>query len=60
MTFLKYSAVIAAVLFYAALSIAGDDRDTIFQTSTIDALMEGVYDGNFTVWTSYPRAGARI
>jgi len=48
MTFLKYSAVIAAVLFYAALSIAGDDRDTIFQTSTIDALMEGVYDGNFT------------
>ncbi len=48
MTFLKYSAVIAAVLFCAALSIAGDDNDTIFQTSTIGALMEGVYDGNFT------------
>ena len=25
------------------------DRDTLFQTSTIGALMEGVYDGNMTV-----------
>ena len=25
------------------------DRDTLFQTSTISALMNGVYDGNMTV-----------
>jgi acetolactate decarboxylase len=46
-SFLKY-AVIPAVLLYTAVSFAAGDRDTIFQTSTIDALMEGVYDGNFT------------
>jgi acetolactate decarboxylase len=48
MNFLKYAVVMPAVLFCAAASFAADDSDTIFQTSTIDALMEGVYDGNFT------------
>lgn len=28
---------------------AAPDKDTIFQTSTLNALMEGVYDGNITV-----------
>ncbi len=27
---------------------AGDEGDIIFQTSTIDALMKGIYDGDFT------------
>ncbi len=35
-------------LFPATHSNAGDIRDTIFQTSTIGALMAGDYDGNLT------------
>jgi acetolactate decarboxylase len=45
---LTYATVIPVVLFYAAISLAGDGEDKIFQTSTIDALMNGVYDGNYT------------
>jgi acetolactate decarboxylase len=48
MTFQRLTVTITAVLLCAALARAGDEGDTIFQTSTIDALMEGVYDGDFT------------
>ncbi|MFI5321946.1 MAG: acetolactate decarboxylase [Thermodesulfobacteriota bacterium] len=48
MRLIEHAMVITAVLFYAAVSLAGDDKGTIFQISTIDALMEGVYDGDFT------------
>jgi acetolactate decarboxylase len=48
--------LIAAVLLIASLiSVAGCspamqvDRDTIFQTSTIGALMKGIYEGQMTV-----------
>jgi acetolactate decarboxylase len=39
--------VVMALLLLAALSLSGPppDRDTIYQTSTIDALLLGVYDG---------------
>ncbi len=39
---------ITAVLTLATFAEAGEEGDTIFQTSTIDALMDGVYDGDFT------------
>jgi len=48
MTFQRLTIAITAVLLCTALARAGDESDTIFQTSTIDALMEGVYDGDFT------------
>jgi acetolactate decarboxylase len=39
--------VVVGLLLLAALSVSGPspDRDTIYQTSTIDALLLGVYDG---------------
>ncbi len=48
MPVLKYSIVITLALVCTSLARAGDESDSIFQTSTIDALMEGVYDGDFT------------
>jgi len=48
MTFQRLTIAITAVFLCAALARAGDESDSIFQTSTIDALMEGVYDGDFT------------
>ena len=48
MTLHRLSVVITAVLVCASLARARGESDTIFQTSTIDALMEGVYDGDFT------------
>lgn len=48
MTFQRLTIAITAVLLCATLAHAGDESDSIFQTSTIDALMEGVYDGDFT------------
>jgi len=48
MPVLRYSIFITAFLICAALARAGDESDIIFQTSTIDALMEGVYDGDFS------------
>ncbi len=58
---LRYAVVAAAALLIGAciaLAVAplpagpapgGDvDRDTLFQTSTIDALLQGVYDGSMT------------
>lgn len=45
--------IIAVFLLIAELAAAqtpdsSDDRDTLYQVSTIDALMAGVYDGSFT------------
>jgi acetolactate decarboxylase len=48
MSILRHTVFITAFLVCAALARAGDESDSIFQTSTIDALMEGVYDGDFT------------
>ena len=51
----KYWLIALAVLTVSLASIAGCspaiqvDRDTIFQTSTIGALMKGIYDGQMTV-----------
>lgn len=45
-TILRLSIAAAALIYFTAIAHAEDDA--IFQTSTIDALMEGVYDGNFT------------
>lgn len=47
MTFQRLTIAITAVLLCAALAHAGDESDSIFQTSTIDALIEGVYVGDF-------------
>jgi acetolactate decarboxylase len=48
MTIVRYSVLLAALFITSAIARAGDESDTIFQTSTIGALMEGVYDGDFT------------
>jgi acetolactate decarboxylase len=48
MTAARYSVLLAFLFITSALARAGDGSDTIFQTSTIGALMEGVYDGDFT------------
>ena len=40
MSTLRHSVFITAFLVCAALARAGDESDSIFQTSTIDALME--------------------
>jgi len=45
-TILRLSIAMATLIYFTAIAHA--EGDTIFQTSTIDALMEGVYDGNFT------------
>jgi acetolactate decarboxylase len=47
--FLALCAVTAVAAVLLAVSLApapGDDRDTIYQISTIDALLTGVYDGS--------------
>jgi acetolactate decarboxylase len=46
--FQRLTIAITVMLIFAALARAGDESDTIFQTSTIGALMAGVYDGDFT------------
>lgn len=43
------SFIIAAVIGMGCTPEIRTDRDTIFQTSTISALMKGVYDGSMTV-----------
>lgn len=48
MTWARYSVLLAALFMTSALARAAYAGDVIFQTSTIDALMEGVYDGNST------------
>ena len=45
---LKYWIVIIIALICTSPARAGEESDNIFQTSTIDALMDGVYDGDFT------------
>ncbi|TVM35243.1 acetolactate decarboxylase [Oceanidesulfovibrio marinus] len=48
---IRYLLFAAAVLLLAAGPSAAQttvDRDTLYQVSTIDALMAGVYDGSFT------------
>ncbi|MEW6146022.1 MAG: acetolactate decarboxylase [Thermodesulfobacteriota bacterium] len=47
-TLLRLSTAAAALFFFTAITHAEGGSDTIFQTSTIGALMEGVYDGDFT------------
>jgi len=45
--FLKiFCAVIVIFLFGSSLSHSQDKKETLFQTSTIQALLEGVYDGD--------------
>lgn len=47
----RYLLFVAAVFLVAAGTAAAQttgDRDTLYQVSTIDALMAGVYDGSFT------------
>jgi acetolactate decarboxylase len=48
MTVIRFSVLLAALFITSAIACAGDESDTIFQTSTTGALMEGVYDGDFT------------
>jgi len=48
MTAARYPVLVAALFIASALAHAAYAGDVIFQTSTIGALMEGVYDGNFT------------
>jgi len=48
MTSARYWVLLAALFITSALAHAAYAGDVIFQTSTIGALMEGVYDGNFT------------
>lgn len=48
MSVTRSSIMMTAFLVCTAPANAGDESDSIFQTSTIDALMEGVYDGDFT------------
>lgn len=45
-TILRLCIAATVLIYFTAIAHAEDD--TIFQTSTLDALMEGVYDGNFT------------
>jgi acetolactate decarboxylase len=53
LTYLKYimNKIVAYITIIACLLAAGcatSPRDTVFQTSTIDALLAGVYDGEMT------------
>jgi len=45
MALLRYSILLTVLVITSVTAYAGD---VVFQTSTLDALMEGVYDGNFT------------
>lgn len=45
MAIARYSILLSLLILFSTIAHAGD---VIFQTSTLDALMEGVYDGNFT------------
>lgn len=42
-------AIVAAGLLAAGCSTPAADRDVLFQTATISALLEGLYDGNMTL-----------
>lgn len=41
--------VLAAIIASPLAARPAADRETLFQTSTIDALMDGIYDGNYTL-----------
>ncbi len=43
--------VISLVLSFSACSSLHENRDVLYQTSTINALLEGVYDGDITFHT---------
>src|SRR6056297_261780 len=45
---LKKRLLLAALLLLFIFGCAGPQKDTAFQTSTIDALLAGVYDGDIT------------
>ena len=45
----QYLLLLIPFVIMVASAYAVNDKDTIFQTSTLNALMEGVYDGNITI-----------
>ena len=47
MKIIRYPVLLTAILIISIFTRQAHAGDVIFQTSTLDALMDGVYDGNF-------------